>query len=90
MKLNCRFDASVCNNKQRWNNDKCTCECKELIEKGIFNKGFIWNPSICECRCDKACNIGQYLCYKNCKCRKDLVSQLVEQFSKNIDENEMI
>ena len=24
----CRLDASVCNNKQRWNNGKCRCECK--------------------------------------------------------------
>ena len=23
----CRLDASVCNNKQHWNNDKCRCEC---------------------------------------------------------------
>ena len=22
----CRLDASVCNNKQRWNEDKCRCE----------------------------------------------------------------
>ena len=29
-----RLDASVCNDKQRWNNDKCRCECKELIDKG--------------------------------------------------------
>ena len=27
-KCKCRLDASVCNNKQRWNNDKCQCECK--------------------------------------------------------------
>ena len=27
-----RCNASVCNNKQRWNNRKCRCECKELIE----------------------------------------------------------
>ena len=27
----CRLDASVCNNKQRWNKDKCRCDCKELI-----------------------------------------------------------
>ena len=32
-KCNCRLDASVCNNKQRWNDDKCRCECKELIDK---------------------------------------------------------
>ena len=34
----CRLDASACNNKQRWNNDKCRCECKELIDKGICSK----------------------------------------------------
>ena len=27
-KCNCRLDGSVCNNKQRWNDDKCRCECK--------------------------------------------------------------
>ena len=26
-KCKCRLDASVCNNKQRWNEDKCRCEC---------------------------------------------------------------
>ena len=40
-----RRDASVCNNKQRCNEDKCMYECKELIDKGACNKGFIWNPS---------------------------------------------
>ena len=32
-KCKCRLDASVCNNKQRWNKDKCMFECKELIDK---------------------------------------------------------
>ena len=27
-KCKCRLDGSVCNNKQRWNDDKCRCECK--------------------------------------------------------------
>ena len=40
-KCKCRLDTSVCNNKQRWNNDKCRCECKELIDKGMCDKGFI-------------------------------------------------
>ena len=31
-KCKCRLDASVCNNKQQWNNDKYWCECKELID----------------------------------------------------------
>ena len=26
-KCKCRVDASVCNNKQRWNKDKSRCEC---------------------------------------------------------------
>ena len=36
----CRLDASVCNDKQRWNNGKCRCQCKELIEKVRCNDGF--------------------------------------------------
>ena len=27
-KRECRLDAIVCNDKQRWNKDKCRCECK--------------------------------------------------------------
>ena len=37
----CRLDASVCNNEQRWNKDKCRCECKKFFDKGICNEGFI-------------------------------------------------
>ena len=59
-KCKCKLDSGVCNNKQRWNNDKCTCKCKELIDKGICDKGFIWNPSNYECECDKSCATGQY------------------------------
>ena len=63
----CRLYAIVCNNKQRWNNDNCWCEYKELIEKGVCDKGYAWNPSNCECECDKSCNVGEYLDYENCK-----------------------
>ena len=56
----CRLDANVSNNKQRWNEDKCRCECRqELIDKGRCHKGFIWNPSGCSCECDKSCDIGK-------------------------------
>ena len=37
-KCKCKLDASVCNNKQRWNEGKCRCECKKLINKGICDK----------------------------------------------------
>ena len=82
----CRLDAIVCNNKQRWNEDKCRCKCKELIDKGVGDKGFIWNPSNCDCECDKSCDIGEYLDYSNCKCRKKLVDKLVEECTENIEE----
>ena len=85
-KCKCRLDVSVCNNKQRWNEDKYRCECKELIDKGVCDKGFIWNPSNCECECDKSCDIGEYLDYENCKCRKKLVDKLVEECAENVNE----
>ena len=40
-KCKCRLDTSVCNNKQRRNEDKCRCECNELIDKGVCAKEFI-------------------------------------------------
>ena len=80
-KCKCKFrlDLIVCNNKQHWNKNKCRCECKELVDKGVCDKGFIRNPSNSECECDKACDIGEYLDYENCKCRKKLVDQLVDE-----------
>ena len=85
-KCKCRLGASVCNNKQRLNDDKCRCECKELIDKGIQDKGFIWNPSNCEYECDKSCDVGEYLDYENCKCREKLVGKLIEECTESIDE----
>ena len=82
----CRLDAIFYNNKQRWNNDKCRWECKELVDKGVCDKDFIWNPSNYECECDKSCDIDEYLDYENCKCRKRLVDKLVDKCNENIDE----
>ena len=80
--------VSACNNKQRLNKDKCRCECKELIDKGRCDNGFIWNPSNCEC--DKSWDVGEYLDYRNWKCRKKLGGKLVEECSENTDENQLI
>ena len=33
-----RLNKTICNNKQRWNEDKCRCECKQLknlLEKSL-------------------------------------------------------
>ena len=80
----------VLNNKQRWNEDKCRCACKELIDKGVCDKGFIWNPGNCECKCDKLCDIGEYLDFENYKCRKKLVDKLVEEYTENIEETRLV
>ena len=66
----CRLDKIIRNSKQRWNEDKCRRKCKELIDKGVCDKGYVWNPSNCECECDTSCNIAEYLDYSSCKCRK--------------------
>ena len=85
----CRLDAIIYNNKQRWNKNKCRCKCKELIDKRISNKGFIWNPSNCECECDKNCDFSEYLDYENCKCRKNLVDKLIDECTETIEEVEL-
>ena len=66
------------------------CECKELIDKGVCDKGYAWNPSNCECECDKACDVDEYLDYENCKCRKMLVDKLVDECDKNTDEVKIV
>ena len=87
----CRLDKIICNNKQRWNKDKCRCECKELIDKGVCENGYTWNPSNCECECNKSCNVGKYLDYSDCKCKKKKVDPLFsKECTKNIDETELI
>ena len=48
-KCKCRLDASVCNYKQRWNDDKYLFESKKLIDKGACDKGYTWNLTNCEC-----------------------------------------
>ena len=56
----------------------------------MWDKGFIWNPTTCECECDKSCDIGEYLDYKNCKCRKKIIDKLTEECSENINGNEVL
>ena len=47
-------------------------------------KEFIWNPS--NCKCDKSCDVGGYLDYENCKCRKRLADKLLEECTENTEE----
>ena len=85
-KYACRLTSAICNDRQEWNKNKCKCECKEdLISKLTCTKGYMWNPSTCSCECDRYCKTGQYLDYKNCICRKRIISDLTEQCTSIVD-----
>ena len=56
--IECHETCKVCSNKQKWNEDKCRCECREeLSDKQRCDKGFVWNPNDSNCECDKSCDI---------------------------------
>ena len=81
----CRLNKIICNNKQKWNKDKCRFECKKLIDKGVCNKGYIFKPSNCKCECDKSCNTSQYLDYLDCKCENKIIDLIVEKCTEYDD-----
>ena len=56
----------------------------------MCDKRFTWNPSNCKCECNKSCDIGEYVHYKNCNCRKRIIDKLVEQCSENFYKNETL
>ena len=57
-----------------------------MIDEGVCDKGYAWNASNCKCECDKSCDVGKYLDYENCKHKKMLVNELVEECNENIYE----
>ena len=85
-----RWNEIICNNKQGWNKNICRYECKKLIDKKVFDKGYIFNPSYCKCECYKSCNTSQYLDYSDCKCKKKLIDPLIEECTENDDETKLV
>ena len=53
-KCGCLLDEKVCNNKQKWNKNKCRCECLEIKE---CENGSFWNVVNCRCEFKKAAKI---------------------------------
>ena len=49
---------------------KINVDTNVLIDNGSCDKEFSWNPSYCEFECEKLYDVGEYLHYENCKCRK--------------------
>ena len=77
-KCKCRLDASVCNNKQRWN------EWKELIDKGVCDKRFFGILVIVSVNVINHVILAN-LDYESSKYRKKLVDKLVAELTKYID-----
>ena len=86
----CRLNSSVCNSKQIWNSEACSCYCNEDFA-GIMtcNKRYMWNPSTCECECDMWCKPGQYLEYKKCVCKNKLIGKVISKCTSFVDESMM-
>ena len=86
----CRLNSSICNSKQIWNSDTCRCVCNEDFA-GIISctKGYMWNPSTCTCECDMSCKPGQYLDYKNCVCKNQLIGRVIGECTSLINETMM-
>ena len=53
-KGSCLLDEKVCNNKQKWNKNKCRCKCLEIKE--CDNNSF-WNVVNCRCELRKAASL---------------------------------
>ena len=84
----CRLTSAVCNSKQIWNSDTCSCDCNEdFVDKMVCEKGYMWNPSICTCECDMSCKPGQYLDYKNCVCKNKLINKVSSLCTSFINES---
>ena len=76
-KCACRLTSAVCNSRQIWNSDTCSCDCNEdFVDKMVCEKGYMWNPSTCACECAMWCKPGQYLDYKNCVCKNKLIGKV--------------
>ena len=86
----CLLNSSVCNKKQIWNSDTCTCDCNEDFD-GIINctKGYTWNPSTFACECDMWCKPGKYLDHKNCVWKNKLVGRTIGECISVINETMM-
>ena len=72
------------------NKDKCRCDCKKIIDERVCDKGFVWNPSNCECECDKSCDVGEYLDYSGCKCKKKLADKLIDECIETIEKTKLV
>ena len=53
-KCDCLLNETVCNDQQKWNKDKCRCECLKIEKCDV---GFSWNVVNCRCEFKKAAKL---------------------------------
>ena len=82
---NYKFGTSKCSSNQKWNNDKCQCECKNPKEHNVWEKNYIWNPATCSCKIGKYLGgiIDKFSDYVQWDCRYDKNCSSKKYFNKN-------
>ena len=68
-KCHCLLYEKVCNNKQKWNKEKCRSECLEIKDCDV---GFSWNVVNCRCEFKKAAKL---ITTEECDVETDDISQ---------------
>ena len=69
MWIRCEINGKKCNLRQKWKNNRCQCECKELcidklsghVKHWTYEKYYTWNASTCVYECDQDCVIAEYV-----------------------------
>ena len=56
-KCDCLLDEKVSNNLQKWNKDKCRCECLKIKKCKI---GYSWNVNNCRCEMEKLAALTKF------------------------------
>ena len=74
----CRLDPIICNNKQKWNKNKCRCKC--LTNKNCNDSRFDWNTNSCKCEYKKK----EALLVEECEETTDNKTVSIKKYNKTV------
>ena len=77
----CLLDEKVCNNLQKWNKNKCRCECLKIKK---CNVGYSWNVNNCRCEMKKLAAVIES---KECDIETDEIKSVSENKTITLIEN---